>query len=72
MRETVSKIANNRFFRETFFSRCFLYAENLFFNEKADQILIGFLSLSNVLKISSDEYLQGFTADLMESATCFF
>jgi hypothetical protein len=40
----------------------------VFENNKADQILIGFVVLLNVLKISDNEYLKGFTAGLVESA----
>jgi hypothetical protein len=40
----------------------------VFENNKADQNLIGLVVLLNVLKISDNEYLKGFTAGLVESA----
>jgi hypothetical protein len=40
----------------------------VFENNKTDQNLIGLVVLLNVLKISDNEYLKGFTAGLVESA----
>jgi hypothetical protein len=70
MSENVSSTSEQPVFsRDVFLVGVFFVSKTCFENNKADQILIGFVVLLNILKISDNEYLKGFTAGLVESAT---